>query len=146
MATQQPLVIERTYNAPVGVIWKALTDKDEMKKWYFDLADFQPVKGFEFRFYGEGKEGQKYLHLCKITEAEPNRKLAYSWEYEGIAGSSLLTFELFDENGKTKLKLTHAGLDSFKTDSPDFSVESFTGGWTYILGTSLQQYVENSAQ
>ena len=28
-----PFTIERTYNAPVENVWKAITDKDEMKKW-----------------------------------------------------------------------------------------------------------------
>ena len=27
-----PLVIERTYNAPAETVWKALTDKDQMKQ------------------------------------------------------------------------------------------------------------------
>ena len=34
------IVIERTYNAPVEKVWKAITDKEEMKQWYFDLDAF----------------------------------------------------------------------------------------------------------
>ena len=47
---QDPFVIERTCNAPVEKVWKALTDKDQMKKWYFDLPAFKAEKGFEFEF------------------------------------------------------------------------------------------------
>ena len=27
-------------NAPVEKVWNALTEKEEMKKWYFDISDF----------------------------------------------------------------------------------------------------------
>ncbi len=45
-----PIVIERTLNAPASRIWKALTDRNEVKSWYFDLAEFKPEVGFEFSF------------------------------------------------------------------------------------------------
>ncbi len=41
----EPFVIERTYNAPISKVWKAITDKEEMKEWYFDLAEFKPEVG-----------------------------------------------------------------------------------------------------
>jgi len=33
----EPLVIERTFNAPIARVWKALTDAEEMRRWYFDM-------------------------------------------------------------------------------------------------------------
>ena len=108
-----PIVIENIYNAPLEKVWTAITDKNEMKQWYFDLAEFKPEVGFEFQFYGQGKDGEQYLHLCKITEVIAGKKLTHSWRYDGYEGNSFVTFELFDENGKTRLKLTHAGLETF---------------------------------
>jgi uncharacterized protein YndB with AHSA1/START domain len=139
---KEPFIIERTYNAPVEKVWKAITDKNEMKQWYFDLAEFKPVVGFEFQFTGEGHKGEKYLHLCKITDVVPDKKLAYSWRYEGFEGISFVTFELFDEAGKTRLKLTHEGLETFPANNPDFAKESFAEGWTHIIGKSLKEFVE----
>ena len=138
----KPIVIERIYNAPVEKVWQALTDKKQMKEWYFDLEEFKPQVGFEFRFYGQGHKGEQYLHLCRITEAVKNKKLAYTWKYEGFPGESLVTFELADAGGKTKLTLTHSGLHTFPADNPDFAIESFNGGWTEIIGTSLKKFVE----
>lgn len=139
----EPFVIERTYNVPVATVWQAITDKDKMKEWYFDLKEFKPEVGFEFRFYG-GSEEKQYLHICKITEVEPGKKLTHSWTYEGVAGESYVTFELFDEGDKTRLRLIHTGLDTFKSDSSDFARESFAKGWTYIVGTSLKDYLEKN--
>jgi uncharacterized protein YndB with AHSA1/START domain len=136
----EPFVIERTYNAPVSKVWKAITDRDDMKQWYFELAEFKPEVGFEFTFTG-GKDDRQYLHLCKITEVEVNKKLTYSWKYDGYEGISYVTWELFDEGGKTRLKLTHEGLETFPPN-PDFAKENFVAGWTDITGKNLKEFVE----
>lgn len=136
----EAFVIERIYNAPVGKVWEAITDNTKMKEWYFDLAEFKPEVGFEFEFYGES-EGVKYRHLCKVTAVEKEKKLAYSWRYDGYPGNSVVTFELFPEGEKTKIKLTHEGLETFP-DLKDFKRESFAAGWNEIIGNILKTYVE----
>jgi len=137
----KPVIVENTFNVSPEKIWKAITDKDEMKKWYFDLPDFKPELGSEFQFEG-GTEQKKYLHLCKITEVIPFKKLTYSWSYDGYEGISFVTFELFPEGDKTKLKLIHSGLESFPSNNPDFAKQNFLAGWTEIIGTSLKKYLE----
>lgn len=137
----EPFVIERTYNAPVEKVWEAITNKDQMKQWYFDIATFKPEVGFEFTFDG-GSEEKTYTHLCKILEVIPNKKLSYSWRYKDFEGNSVVTLELFAEGDKTRLKLTHEGLETFAQDKKDFAKESFAEGWTYILGTSLKNFLE----
>ena len=144
MQTPQPFVIERSYNAPVETVWNAITDKTQMKQWYFDLDDFKPEVGFEFKFDG-GSDDKVHHHLCKIVEVVPHKKLKYSWSYEGFEGMSYVTFELFDEAKTTKVKLTHEGLETFPQNNPDFAKESFMKGWTYILGTSLKNFLEKQA-
>lgn len=138
-----PFTIERTYRAPVEKVWAAITDKDQMREWYFDLAEFKPEVGFEFEFYG-GSEEEQYMHKCRITAVEVGRKLAYSWRYENFPGSSVVTFELFPEGDNTRLKLTHEGLETFPADKKDFARSSFTAGWTEIIGTALKNYVEKA--
>ncbi len=138
----KPFTIERVYQAPIAKVWKALTDKEEMKQWYFDLKEFRAEEGFEFEFTGGSPDGIQYLHLCKVTDVIPERKLTYSWRYDGYEGISFVTFELFDENGSTRLKLTHAGLESFPSNNPDFAAKNFAQGWTDIIGTSLTEYLK----
>lgn len=141
---QEPFVIERVYNAPIEKVWKAITDKNEMKRWYFDLAEFKPEVGFEFQFEGKGKDGKSYLHLCKITDVVVGKKLRHSWRYDGYEGNSFVSFELFPEGDKTRLKLTHEGLETFPANNPDFAKENFAGGWTEIIGKSLKEFVEKA--
>ncbi len=137
----EPFVIERTYQAPISKVWEAISNKEQMKQWYFDLAEFKPEVGFEFSFEG-GPEDRQYLHVCKVTEVIPGKKLSYTWRYEGYEGNSLVTWELFDDAGATRLKLTHAGLDTFPAN-PDFAKTNFVQGWTDLVGTLLKGYLEN---
>ena len=139
--SNEPFVIERTFNAPAEKMWKAITDKNEMKQWYFDLAEFKPEVGFEFQFYG-GPPEKQYLHLCKITEVVAGKKLTYSWRYDGYEGNSFVTFELFAEENTTRVKLTHAGLETFPKENPDLAKHNFAEGWTDIIGRSLKEFVE----
>jgi len=69
------------------------------------------------------------------------KKLSYTWRYEGFAGNSLVTFELSEEGEKTRLKLTHAGLETFPDDQVAFDKNNFAEGWTYIIGKSLKEFV-----
>src|SRR5947209_10759807 len=94
----------RRFNAPFDI--------DQMRCWYFDLKAFKPIGGFEFGFTVE-HDGNVHRHLCRVTEAIPEKKIAYSWRYEGQEGDSLVTFELIPEGNRTKLKLTHEGLQTF---------------------------------
>jgi uncharacterized protein YndB with AHSA1/START domain len=136
----EPFVIERIYDAPVDRVWKAITDKEQMKEWYFDIAEFRPEVGFEFSFEGSN-EDKRYLHLCKITDVVHERKLKYSWRYENYEGITFVTFDLFPEEKKTRLKLTHEGLETLPS-IPDFARSNFEAGWTQITGSSLKDFVE----
>ncbi|TDH20639.1 SRPBCC domain-containing protein [Segetibacter sp. 3557_3] len=140
----EPFVIERTYQAPISKVWEAITNKAQMKQWYFDLAEFKPEVGFEFSFEG-GPEDRQYLHRCRVTEVIPGKKLAYTWRYEGYDGDSLVTWELFNEAGATRLRLTHAGLETFPAN-PDFAKTNFVQGWTDLIGTHLKEYLGKDNQ
>jgi uncharacterized protein YndB with AHSA1/START domain len=146
MATNHKLteavVIERTFNASVDRVWKAITDVEQMRQWYFDLKDFKPEVGFEFEFIVE-HEGMKYHHHCKITEVIAQRKLAYSWRYKGQEGNSLVTFELVAAGDGTRLKLTHEGLETFPA-TPSFARKNFEAGWTAIIGSELKHFLEGN--
>jgi uncharacterized protein YndB with AHSA1/START domain len=138
-----PIVVERTYDASIEKVWRAITDREQMKQWYFDIASFKPEPGLEFQFYGGDPNGVQYLHLCKIVDVVPNKKLAHTWRYDGFEGNSLVTFELFAEGNKTRLRLTHAGLETFPVaTTPAFAKQNFEMGWTEIMDKSLKNYVE----
>jgi uncharacterized protein YndB with AHSA1/START domain len=139
----EPIILERIFDAPVGRVWKALTDVDQMREWYFDLKEFKAQVGFEFEFIVE-HEGNTYHHLCRVTDVVPEKRIAYTWRYKGEPGDSVVTFELSpDGNNKTRLKLTHTGIETFPK-TPTYARKNFEAGWTAIIGSDLKQFVEKS--
>lgn len=138
----KPFYMERVFDADFKSLWKALTEKELMKLWYFDLAEFKAEVGFEFQFTGCTQDNTEYIHLCKVTEVIPEKKLTHSWRYKGYEGNSFVTFELEAMGEKTKLKLTHAGLETFPISNPDFAPHNFESGWNEIINGSLQKYIE----
>ena len=138
----EAIVIERTLDAPVGRVWTALTDIDQIREWYFDLKEFRPEIGFEFDFIVE-HEGNSYHHLCRVTDVVPEKKIAYTWRYKGEPGDSLVTFELVPDGNKTRLRLTHTGIETFPK-TPAYARKNFETGWTAIIGSDLKQFVEGS--
>ncbi|MDH7447438.1 SRPBCC family protein [Aquimarina sp. 2201CG14-23] len=136
----KPLIIEQEFNAPLALVWRAITEKELMKKWYFDISDFKPEVGCKFHFEG-GEENKRYVHLCEVLEVIPYKKLKYSWTYEGYTGISFVTFELSSVGKKTSVKLIHEGLETFT--NPDFMRDNFMGGWKYLIHESLKEYLEN---
>lgn len=139
------VTLTRQLDAPVDKIWNALTAKDELKKWYLELADFRAEVGFRFQFSGGASPEKQYIHHCEIKEVVPGKKLVYSWRFEGYTGDSLVTFELVAQGEKTLLKFSHTGIDTFAANNPDFATKNFAEGWNHIILTSLPNYVERKS-
>jgi uncharacterized protein YndB with AHSA1/START domain len=130
--------MEQVYDAPIRRVWQALATESEMRAWYFpQLSKFEPVAGFKFEFSNAGSSYQKEWQVTNVVDG---RMLAHNWSYIGYPGSSEVTFELFEEGDRTRLKLTHTGLASFPAD-PHFARHRFENGWKQILGTNLKHHL-----
>jgi uncharacterized protein YndB with AHSA1/START domain len=47
-STEEPIIIEQTFNRPVEIVWNSITDIKLMRQWYFDnIPSFKPEVGFE---------------------------------------------------------------------------------------------------
>lgn len=136
------IVREELYGAPVSKVWNALTDKDQMKEWYFEIPDFELKEGAVFNFYEPGGKKQ-FHHRCAIKKVELHKLFQHTWSYPGKSkGESVLTWELFEQNGQTLVRLSHTGLDGFEDGGKALSKENFEAGWKEIMGGSLKDYLE----
>jgi len=129
---------EQVYAAPLEWVWRALTNMEEMRIWYFpQLEEFEPIVGFEFVFADDNSPYQK---SWRVTQVETGRVLAHTWDYKSFPGSSLVTFELFEEGIRTRLKVSHTGLSTFP-DDPHFARTRFESGWQTLLGRNLKDHL-----
>lgn len=138
-------------------VWQALTDKKQMKEWYFDIPDFELKLGSTFNFYEPGDK-KEYHHQCVIKEIVPNKLFSYTWTHPSHSkGESLVTWLLDEKDGITTVALSHSGIENFVDAGPSFSPESYQAGWdgfmsvlkNYVYGMRKRKYeinIEASAQ
>jgi len=137
----QPIIIEETYNKPVKSVWAAITEPEQMRKWFFNnMPDFKPEVGFEVEFDVEAG-GRVFPDQWKITNVEPGKLIEYNWKYGGYEGDAYVTFELTKEGNSTSLRLTNIIVEDFQEDIPEFKRESCIGGWNYFIKERLKEYL-----
>jgi uncharacterized protein YndB with AHSA1/START domain len=138
---EREIYAQRVFDAPMETVWKAITEIEQMKKWFLgELHSFKAEPGFETEFMVR-HEGEEYPHLWKVMEVVPGRRYSVEWWFKGYSGSSLATMELFREQGGTKLRLTHAGLENYPREATELSRASFASGWSSLINEKLREYL-----
>jgi uncharacterized protein YndB with AHSA1/START domain len=71
-------------DASPEVVFKAITDPDELTNWFPDQAILEPKVGgrmkFSFRKEENSECRQRSTHEGTITEFIPDKKISYTWE------------------------------------------------------------------
>ncbi|RIA09902.1 uncharacterized protein YndB with AHSA1/START domain [Flavobacteriaceae bacterium MAR_2010_72] len=136
-----PIFVEQVFNRPIDEVWEAITKPNQMKIWFFEnIPDFKAKVGFKTRFNVQAPS-RDFMHCWEIIEVIPNHKIVYKWSYEGLAGDSLVIFELVEIQNKTKLILTTKIIDDFDDSIPEFQPESCQNGWNYFIKERLANYL-----
>ena len=140
-----PVRINYLINAPIDKVWNAITNKEAMKEWYFDIPDFDLKAGNVFNFYEPGGEN-KYHHRCQVLDIIPGKRFKHSWTHpsHSKAETEVIWELVTEENNTTRVFLTHDGLEKFADAGPDFTREKYLSGWHQIVGENLKNYVEKS--
>ena len=140
--------LQRTYDAPVARVWKALTDEAAKQKWFggppgrWELLERHMdvrVGGTE-RAKGRLKGGVTSTFDATYCDVIPNERLVYTYEMhldDRKISVSLATMQLKAKGEKTTLMVTEQGafLDGYDDAG---SREHGTGFLLDQLGTSLQ--------
>ncbi|MBS1494147.1 MAG: SRPBCC domain-containing protein [Bacteroidetes bacterium] len=140
MNNTEPVIKEVTIDAPVSKVWKAITEKEQIAEWLMPSNDFELKAGTTFHMTGSSK-GVEYPHICTITEIVPEKKLSYTWAVKDKLSDTLVTYELEEQDGKTKVTLTHSGWDKVTLNTVGATREDYNNGWNHVL-PGLQKYVE----
>ena len=137
--------IEKQFQAPISKVWDAISNKDTMKKWYFDIPDFELKLGHEFNFWAGPPDGKEWHHRCVIRVLIPEKILSHSWTYPGYAGETLVTWELIKVSDElTQVNFCHEFLVPFPEEVDELRQENFQEGWTYIINIGLKEFLELS--
>jgi uncharacterized protein YndB with AHSA1/START domain len=93
------LRFERSFSQPVERVWRAVSDPDEMGRWFPArvTADLQPGGAMSFEF----DDPDAPPTTGEVTQLDPPRLLAFKW------GEDLLRFELEPEGEGSRLVFIH---------------------------------------
>ncbi|MBS1494146.1 MAG: SRPBCC domain-containing protein [Bacteroidetes bacterium] len=137
----EPIIKEIMVNAPIAKVWKALSTKEDLAKWFHASGDFELEAGHTFHMDVQ-HEGKDYKHTLTITEIIPEQKLALDWFINGDPGITHVEYELEPEGCKTKVKVTHSGFDKYGEAGAE-TRSGYNGGWDHVLNKLLKEFVEN---
>jgi uncharacterized protein YndB with AHSA1/START domain len=90
------VIASRIYDADAADLWDALTDRERIRRWFAPVSGELKLGG---RFQVENNAGGT------ISECEPERKFAATWEFAGAV--SWITVTLTPETEGTRLELEH---------------------------------------
>jgi len=141
--------LERTYDAPVARVWRALTDPAAKQRWFAGspgkwelLERHMDVRvGGSERVRGRWEGGVVSTFDAVYHDVVPNARLVYSYVMhldDKKISVSLATMQLKDVGGRTTLKVTEQGafLDGYDDAG---SREHGTGFLLDALGKSLAE-------
>ena len=76
----ESIVVERILNAPVEHVWQAFTDPELLKRWFAKEAKVVAERGGPYELFWEPANPERNSTLgCRVTHAEPQRWLAFTW-------------------------------------------------------------------
>ncbi len=142
-STDKPVIVENIFDRSINEVWKAITEHSQMIQWFFEnLPDFKPEVGFKTQF-NVNAPSRDFLHLWEVTQVISNKKIVTNWKYEGVNGESFVTFQLAEQDNKTKLTVSTIVIEDFDDNIPEFKRESCQDGWNYFIKERLNNYLSN---
>jgi uncharacterized protein YndB with AHSA1/START domain len=134
MSEEKKVVAEIAIDADADAVWRAVSEGEELKRWFVLAARVRPgVGGAVWMSFGEGMDWE-----TPITLWEPNRHLRAE-----DPPPSTLAVDYFIEarGGETVLRIVHSG---FAADAWDDEIDTLNAGWR-AFGATLKNYLERHA-
>ena len=144
------IVSEIDITAPPDRVFQALTDSEQLVRWFTDASC--PVKFWHM----EARKGGSYSYVTvkgnfevngvsefecqgEILEIDPPRRLVYTWIANWHADKqrkTIVRWELTPAGAGTHVKVTHSGLAQEQV-----AREDYRGGWPRVV-EKLKEFVE----
>jgi len=101
---EQTVVVRK----PQADVFKALTDADELMRWFPTRVESDPRAGGKFKFTWEFVNAEENgSQEGEYVEIQPTDMLSYTWKADV---PTLVTFNLSEADGETTVVLDHASL------------------------------------
>lgn len=134
-----PSQIEREIliQAPIDVVWRTVTEPEQIKQWFSDEAELDVRIGGEGRVTFDARNSFR----VQVEAVEPPRRFAFRWVHpEGARAdaenSMLVEFTLQPEAGNTRLRVVESGFDAidWSDERKAAYAKDHSTGWQFYLG------------
>ena len=133
---------EVVIDAPVDVVWRTITEPDQISQWFADRAELVAQPGEHGALYFGDGDGAERSYPLVVEALEPPSRFSFRWNHpageEPVAGNSVLVeFTLVAEGSEqTRLRVVESGLDQLAwTDAEkERYAAEHNGGWPTFLG------------
>jgi uncharacterized protein YndB with AHSA1/START domain len=133
LAIEREVLIE----APAEVVWRTITEPDQMSLWFADRVDLVVEPGARGYMHFGDQGGPVVVEIV-----DPPTRFSFRWNYPredepGVGNSMLVEFTLTREGDeRTRLRVTETGHEL--RDWPDAEKQRYAdehqGGWAELLG------------
>jgi uncharacterized protein YndB with AHSA1/START domain len=132
MDNESQITLTRKIGANVSDVFSAFTDPALIEQWQVDEADFEPVKGGDYRYvtYGDDDEADHEV-TGEVLDYVEDEKLVMSWVHKDAETDEELIFVLdiafraIDEDN-TEITLVERGLPHADPQTRIFSMEAWS--------------------
>lgn len=107
---RQEVVLTRTFDAPRELVFRMMTDPEQIPNWWGPADAPTTVEQMDVRFGGAWRfvsrdsSGAEAAFRGVYHVVQPAERLVYTFEFEGMPGHVLMeTIDLYDEDGKTRV-------------------------------------------
>jgi uncharacterized protein YndB with AHSA1/START domain len=134
---------ERFYPHPPENVWAALTDPHALAEW-LEPNNHQPIVGHKFEFKCDPGSCGGGLTECEVLEADPPRRLVWSWVHVRKDGSKAapmtIAWTLVPKDNGTLLILEHSGAENIGW----LQRNMMRVGWTFMMKKLIPKILGNT--
>ncbi len=156
----KPIVIKRTFNAPVETVWRSFSEPDHVKNWWGPKGYTTPSAEIDFREGGKyifcmrGPDGKDIYSTGVYREIVPMEKIVCTDSFSDSEGNVvpasvygmadypdmlLVTFTFEEADDKTNFTLRHEGIPSGEMH------DMCTVGWNQLFDKLTMAVERNNA-
>jgi uncharacterized protein YndB with AHSA1/START domain len=125
--TDREIHIERVFDAPRDVVWRAFTEPDLVKQWWgrgnqLVIEKMEVKRGGHWRFVEHSAEGVHGFE-GRYREVTPKDRIVQTFEWDGMPGHTVLETVVFEDLGNGRTKVVNTSL-FFTSDERDGMLSS----------------------
>jgi uncharacterized protein YndB with AHSA1/START domain len=146
--------IEKTVHieAPVELVWRMVTEPDQIVRWFADEIDLQTTPEYEGSMTFRPEAGGTVNVPIQVESVEAPHRFTYRWNHAAgtvadASNSMLVEFTLTPEDGGTRLRVVETGHDGlgWPQDQQDAYIDDHNEGWSWHFGRLEQLFASRSA-